>query len=350
MMEFEIGEREIGEGHEPYIVAELSANHNGSIEKACEIIVAMADAGAHAVKLQTYTADTMTLDHTGEDFMLQSGPWAGHNLYSLYQWAHTPWEWHEKLFETAKAAGLAAFSTPFDTTAVDFLEQFDPPAYKVASFEIVDIPLIEYVASKGRPMIMSTGMASEEEIDQAVSAAREGGCEDLILLHCTSGYPTPPEESDLLTIPHLAQRHQTLVGLSDHTMASEVALSAIALGACVVEKHVTMKREDGGPDADFSLEPKELAALVASTKVAWQAMGSVRRSLRDAEKTQQPLRRSLYVVKDMEIGEVFGPENVRSIRPGYGLAPKHLNEIFGQVAKQRIARGTPLRWELVGER
>ncbi len=344
-----IGARAVGHGERPYIVAELSANHNGSLDKACEIIDAIAECGADAVKLQTYTPDTMTIDHDGPDFTLSSGPWTGRTLYQLYEWAHTPWAWHETLFAHARAAGLAVFSTPFDTTAVDFLEQFDPPAYKIASFELVDTPLIEYVAARGRPMIMSTGMASDAEIEAAVAAARGGGCADLVLLHCTSGYPTPYDQADLVTIPELARRHRTLVGLSDHSLAGSVAVAAVALGACVIEKHVTLSRADGGPDAEFSLEPPELAALVRDTAIAAAAMGQVRRQRRAAEQSQEPLRRSLYVVADVAAGDAFTPANVRSIRPAFGLPPCHLHDVIGRRAKVAIARGTALRWELVAD-
>lgn len=345
--EIRIGDRSIGPEHPPYIIGELSANHNGSLEGALAIIDAIAEAGADAVKLQTYTADTMTLDSDREDFQLREGPWAGHTLYELYQWAHTPWEWHEALFQRGRERGLHVFSSPFDRTAVDFLEQFDPLAYKIASFEIVDIPLIEYVAGKGRPMIMSTGMATRVEVMEAVAAARRAGCEELCLLHCTSGYPTPPEDADLRTLPYLAERYGVVPGLSDHTLERAVPAAAVALGACVIEKHVTLRREHGGPDSGFSLEPDELQDLVHDTRTAWQAMGSVREEPRASEATQRPLRRSLYIAKDMAAGDVLTPENLRVLRPGYGLAPKYYDALIGRPVRVNAIAGTPLTWELL---
>ena len=344
---FSIGGRPIGPDHPPFIVGELSANHNGSLEHALAIIDAVAEAGADAVKLQTYTADTMTLDTDREDFQLREGPWAGRNLYELYQWAHTPWDWHEALFERARGRGLLVFSSPFDFTAVDFLEKFDPPAYKIASFELVDIPLIEYVASKGRPMIMSTGMADNLEIMEAVAAARRAGCDDLCLLHCTSGYPTPAKEADLRTLPLLAQRYDVVPGLSDHTLESSVPTAAVALGACVIEKHVTLSREDGGPDAAFSLEPGELAKLVHDTRTAWEALGTVRTGPKESEQTQRPLRRSLYIAEDVKAGERLTPTNLRSVRPGHGLPPRVYEHLIGRKVTTDISKGTPMEWKWV---
>jgi len=345
--EIHIGDRPIGPDHAPYIIAELSANHNSSLEQALAIIDAIAKAGADAVKLQTYTADTMTLDSDREDFQLREGPWAGHTLYGLYQWAHTPWEWHEALFKCGRERGLHVFSSPFDRTAVDFLEPFDPPAYKIASFEIVDIPLIEYVASKGRPMIMSTGMATRIEVMEAVAAARRAGCEDLCLLHCTSGYPTPPEEGDLRTLPVLGERYGVVPGLSDHTLEMAVPVAATALGACVIEKHVTMRRADGGTDAAFSLEPEELRDLVPQTRTAWQALGTVREGPRESEATQRPLRRSLYIARDMKAGDVLTAENLRAVRPGYGLEPRYYEALIGKRLSIDVEAGQPVEWNLL---
>ncbi|MCG5501460.1 pseudaminic acid synthase [Ectothiorhodospira lacustris] len=346
--EIRIGDRLIGPDHPPYIIGELSANHNGSLDGALAIIDAIADAGADAVKLQTYTADTMTLDCDYEDFQLREGPWAGHTLYELYQWAHTPWEWHEALFQRGRERGLHVFSSPFDRTAVDFLEPFGPPAYKIASFEIVDIPLIEYVAGKGRPMIISTGMATRVEITEAVAAARRSGCHDLCLLHCTSGYPTPAEEADLRTLPHLAEFYGAVPGLSDHTLDYAVPIAAVAMGACVIEKHVTLRRADGGPDAAFSLEPEELADLVHDTHIAWQSLGTLRDIPRNSEATQRPLRRSLYIVEDLKAGEELGPRNLRAIRPGYGLPPKYYDVLQGKRVTRDVAKGTPVSWDFIG--
>lgn len=344
-----IAGRAIGPEHRPYVIAELSANHNGSIDKAFEIMQAAKDAGADAVKLQTYRADTITINHNGPEFLLREGAWAGMSLYQLYEEAHLPWEWHEALFEKGKELGVTVFSSPFDFTAVDFLEQFDPPAYKIASFELVDLPLIEYVASTGKPMIMSTGMAARDEVSEAVLAARRGGCKELSLLHCTSGYPTPHSEADLLSLPELARCFPGVVGLSDHTMGTTVAVAAVALGASVVEKHVTMRRSDGGPDSSFSLEPDELQTLVKDVGIAWEALGTVRKSQQDSEKTQSGLRRSIYAVQDIKGGEVLTQRNVRSIRPGNGLPPRELPVVIGCRASQDISRGTPLSWDLINE-
>jgi len=341
---FSIGNRPIGPDQPPFIIGELSANHNGSLEHALAIIDAIADAGADAVKLQTYTADTMTLDSDREDFQLRAGPWAGRTLYELYEWAHTPWEWHEALFKRGRERGLQVFSSPFDTTAVDFLEQFDPPAYKIASFELVDLPLIEYVASKGRPMIMSTGMADRVEVMEAVAAAQRNGCDELCLLHCTSGYPTPAAEADLRTVLRLPERYDVLPGLSDHTMEAAVPTTAVALGACVIEKHVILRRDDGGPDASFSLEPGELAALVHDTYTAWTTLGTVRTGPRESEQTQRPLRRSLYIAEDVRAGERLTRSNLRSVRPGHGLAPRYYEYLIGRKVTVDVRKGTPVDW------
>jgi len=343
----ELEGRKVGDGQPPFIIAEVSANHNGSLERALKIIEAAAAAGAHAVKLQTYTADTITIDHDGPDFIIKGGLWDGYTLHKLYQEAYTPWEWHKPLFERARALGMLPFSTPFDFTAVDFLEDLNCPIYKIASFEAVDLPLIRYVASTGKPIIMSTGMANEQEIAEAVEAAREGGCKELVLLHCVSGYPTPPEDANLRTIPDMRERFGVPVGLSDHTLGTAVAVTATALGACAIEKHFTLSRADGGHDSAFSLEAEELKRLVEDTCTAFQALGRVNYERKESEKGNVVFRRSLYAVKDIAAGEELTPENVRSIRPGHGLAPKHYDAVLGRRAMVDIRRGTPLSWDLL---
>ncbi len=342
-----IAGRAIGPGHPPYVIAELSGNHNGDIDRAFAIMAAAAEAGADAVKLQTYTADTITIDHDGPGFTISGGLWSGRTLHDLYREAHTPWDWHPRLFERARELGMAIFSTPFDPTAIDFLESLAAPAYKVASFEVVDTPLVRRIAATGKPMILSTGMADLDEIEAAVAAARDGGCRELIVLHCTSGYPTPPSESNLLTLPDLARRFDVVAGLSDHTPGIAVPIAAIALGAAVIEKHVTLARADGGPDAAFSLEPDELKALVAGCRIAWEALGAIDYARTESEKGNAQFRRSLYVVADIAAGETFDERNVRSIRPGYGLAPSRLDEVLGRCATCAIARGTPLSDEMI---
>jgi len=339
--------RPVGAGHPPYVVAEMSGNHNGDINRAFALLEAAKVAGAHAVKLQTYTADTITIDHDGPGFVIQGGLWSGRSLHDLYQEAHTPWEWHRPLFERARALGLGIFSSPFDATAVDLLEDLGAPAYKVASFELVDLPLVRRMAATGKPLILSTGMAHLGEIQEAVAVARDAGCSQLILLHCVSGYPTMPEDANLRTIPHLAEAFGVPAGLSDHTMGIAVSVAAVALGACFIEKHFTLRRADGGPDAAFSLEPEELAALVAGTRTAWNALGRVSYDVAPSERANLQFRRSLYVVADMVAGEVFTEANLRSIRPGYGLAPKHLPELLGRRAARALARGTPFAWSMV---
>jgi pseudaminic acid synthase len=344
-----IAGRAIGRTHPPFIIAEMSGNHNGEIERAIAIIDAAAEAGADAVKLQTYTADTITIDHDAPQFRIESGLWAGRSLYELYEEAHTPWDWHPTLFARARELGIAIFSAPFDPTAVDFLASLDAPAFKIASFEAVDLALIEKAASVGKPLIISTGMANLEEIEEAVTTARQAGTGEIILLHCVSGYPTPPGEANLMTIPDLAARFGVQIGLSDHTLGTAVANAAVALGATVIEKHVTLSRSDGGPDAAFSLEPNELANLVKQCRTAWQALGVPTYTLKKSEADSVIFRRSLYVTADIAAGETLSDQNVRSIRPGYGLAPKHLREILGRTAARDIARGTPLDWTLVSD-
>ncbi len=330
-----------------YIIAELSANHGGSVEHACQTLRAIHEAGANAIKLQTYTADTLTINSRRPEFMIGKGTlWEGRNLYDLYSEAYLPWEWHHPLFELAIELGMDCFSTPFDKTAVDFLEQFDPPAYKIASFELVDLPLIEYVASKNRPIIMSTGMGTLAEITEAVDTVKKAGV-PLTLLKCTSAYPSPPEAMNLLTIPHLAEAFGVPTGLSDHTLGIAVPIAAVALGATVIEKHVTLSRDIPGPDSEFSLEPHEFKQMVDSIRVTEKALGKVNYELTEKEEASRVFRRSLFVVKDIKKGEVFTTENVRSIRPGYGLRPKTLCDILGQQAAADLTAGTPLSWPCI---
>ena len=344
-----IGHRGIGREHRPYVIAEMSGNHNQSLDRALAIVDAAADSGADAIKLQTYTAETMTLDSSAPGFVIDDPKslWAGRQLYDLYHEAHTPWDWHAAIFERAAARGLHAFSTPFDETAVDFLETLAVPAYKIASFECTDLPLIRKVAATGKPMIISTGMATLAEIDETVRTARSAGAKDIVLLKCTSTYPATPENTNLNTIPVLRQAFGCEVGLSDHTMGCGAAIAAVALGATVVEKHFTLARADGGVDSTFSLEPHELALLRTETERAWQAMGGVVFGGTAAEKKSLAYRRSLYVVKDMQPGEAFTAENVRAIRPGMGMAPKYMETVLGMRAVKSIARGTPLDWALL---
>jgi len=349
MTSFKIGQRVIGADAPPFIIAEMSGNHNQSLEVALRIVEAAAKAGAHALKLQTYTAETMTLDLDEGEFFIQdpTSLWAGSSLYALYEKAHTPWEWHAPIFARARELGMLAFSTPFDETAVDFLESLDVPAYKIASFENTDLPLIRRVAATGKPLIISTGMASVAELDESVRAARAAGCKDLVLLKCTSTYPASPENSHVRTIPHLRELFGCQVGLSDHSMGVGVAVAAVALGATVVEKHFTLDRADGGVDSSFSLEPAELASLVIETERAWQALGQVHYGVTEAERKSLVYRRSLYITRDMAAGEAFSADNLRAIRPGLGLAPRHLDAVLGRTARQALKRGTPLAWSLV---
>lgn len=345
-----VGQRAIGADHEPFIAAEMSGNHNQSLERALAIVDAAAAAGAHALKLQTYTADTMTLDLDGEGFRISDAGslWSGRKLYDLYAEAFTPWEWHAPIFERCRELGLIPFSSPFDASAVELLESLQAPLYKIASFELVDIPLIQACARTGKPLIMSTGMANPAEIHDAVHAAREAGCRDIVLLKCTSTYPASPEASNLATIPAMRQVFGCPVGLSDHTMGVGVAAAAVALGAVFVEKHFTLSRSDGGVDSAFSLEPPELASLVVECRRAWQAVGEVRLGTTGAEERSLQFRRSLYAVRDIPANAVIGPEDVKAIRPGMGLAPKYLEVVVGMRARRHITRGTPLDWSILG--
>jgi len=342
-----IGQRTIGSGHPVYVVAEVSANHHQNFDEAVKIIHTAKDAGADAVKLQTYTADTITIESDRAEFRVSGTIWNGRNLYDLYREAYTPWEWQPRLKQVANGLGLDLFSTPFDATAVDFLEKMGVPAHKLASFELVDIPLIEKMARTGKPLIMSTGMATEEEIAEAVQTARRAGAAQIALLKCTSAYPSPPEEMNLRTIPELAKRFQVPVGLSDHTMDVAVPVAAVALGACIIEKHLTLSRSDTGPDSAFSLEPHEFRAMVESVRVAEKALGDVHFGAGAKETGSRVFRRSLFVVEDVKQGQAFTVSNVRSIRPGHGLHTRHLPEILGQRAACDIARGTPMSWDLV---
>lgn len=345
----EIAGRLIGPSQPPYVIAEMSGNHNGDIGRAFKLIEAAKRSGADAVKLQTYTADTITIDHDGPGFVIEGGLWDGRSLHALYQEAHTPWEWHDELFKKAAELGITVFSSPFDHTAVDLLEDLNAPAYKIASFEAVDLPLIDYVARTGKPMIISTGIANEHEIAEAVATARAAGCDQLCLLHCISAYPAPAEESNLRTIPDIAGRFGVVAGLSDHTMGTTVAVASVSLGAALIEKHFTLARADGGPDSAFSLEPDELTRLCDDTKTAWAALGRAHYERKPSELGNAQFRRSLYAVRDIAAGEPFTRDNVRSIRPGFGLAPKLLPEVLGKTASRAITRGTPLSWELVGQ-
>ena len=339
--------RPIGPDHPPYIVAELSGNHGGSLDRALQIVDAVAEAGADALKLQTYTAETMTIDADGDDFLIcePASLWHGRRLYELYEEAHTPWEWHETIFERARSNGLAAFSAPFDTTAVDFLETLDVPAHKIASFEATDLTLVRHAARTGKPMIVSTGLATASEVEAAVTAAQEAGCQDLLVFKCTSAYPTPPRESNLATIAHLQQLTGVPIGLSDHTRGIGAAVASVALGAVAVEKHVTYSRSDETVDSAFSLEPAELAQLVNESRRAWEAIGTVHYGPTQAEQDSLRLRRSLYVVEDVATGAELTINNVRSIRPGYGLPPHCFEDLIGMHVTCDIARGTPLSWD-----
>ena len=339
--------RSIGVDHAPYVIAEMSANHNGNIETAFKIIEAAKQAGADAVKLQTYRPDTITLDCDTEDFRIHGGLWDGRTLYELYEEAYMPWEWHAPLFAHAHKHGITIFSSPFDNTAVDLLEDLNAPAYKIASFEAVDHALIKYVASTGKPMIISTGMADAQEIQEAIDAAREGGCKELAILHCVSGYPAPAEDYNLRTIPDMIRRFGLTVGLSDHTLDNTTAITSVAMGASIIEKHFTLDRKGGGPDDSFSLEPAELAALCKDSKTAWAALGCVNYGRKSSEQGNVKFRRSLYFIKDMKAGEVITSGSVRSVRPGFGLPPKHYETVLGKRINRDASVGTPFAWDFL---
>lgn len=346
MNAFHLGPREIGPNHLPFIIAEMSGNHNQSLDRALAIVEAAAAAGAHGLKLQTYTANTMTLNLSHGEFFIAdpNSLWQGRSLYDLYEEAHTPWDWHKPIFDRAHELGLIAFSTPFDATSVDFLESLEVPCYKIASFEIIDLPLIKRVAQTGKPMIMSTGMASIAEIDDAVQTARENGCQDLVLLKCTSNYPASPENSNLMTLPHLRDLFDVEVGLSDHTMGIGAAIASVALGATVIEKHFTLDRSEGGVDSAFSLEPDELKQLVIETERAARSLGKISYGPTEAEKNSLQYRRSLYITKDLNAGDILTEDNVRSIRPGHGLSPKYYDVVMGKRLSRSIKKGMPIQF------
>lgn len=344
-----IGNREIGQQMSPFIIAEMSGNHNQSLERALEIVEAAAKTGAHALKIQTYTPDTMTIDLDEREFHISdpNSLWSGTSLYKLYGEAYTPWEWHKAIFERADELGIIPFSTPFDDSSIDFLENLNIPFYKIASFENTDLPLIRRVSATGKPVIISTGMASVAELDETVRAARESGCKDLILLKCTSTYPATAENTNILTIPHMRELFGCEVGLSDHTLGLGVSVASVALGASVIEKHFTLSRADGGVDSTFSMEPNEMSQLVVEANRAWQALGQVSYGATEAEKNSLQYRRSLYVVQDIKEGDVLTTDNVRAIRPGLGLPTKYLDHLLGKPVKQDVKRGTALGWEII---
>ncbi|MCP4705990.1 MAG: pseudaminic acid synthase [candidate division Zixibacteria bacterium] len=350
-MDIQIESKNIGPGFPPFIIAEMSGNHNQSLERSLQIVEAAAKAGAHAIKLQTYSADTMTLDINKNEFTISDPKslWNGKSLYELYQEAHTPWEWHKNIFDRAKELGIIAFSTPFDATAVDFLEDLNVPVYKIASFENIDIPLIKKIAQTGKPIIMSTGMASLSELDESVKTIRANGCEQIILLKCTSAYPADPKDINLKTISHLQKHFDVQVGLSDHTLGIGVSLASVALGATVIEKHFTLSRAEGGVDSAFSLEPDELGRLVQDSKFAWQALGKVNYELTEKEKKSRQFRRSLYITEDMRAGDRITDKNMRAIRPGLGLAPKEYDKLLGKKVTCDIRRGTAVSWSIIEE-
>ena len=337
----------IGPAFKPYIIAELSANHNGSIEKALKSIEVAAQCGVDAIKIQSYTPDTMTIDCDKEDFQVKGGLWDGYKLYDLYQWAQTPFEWHKQLFDKAKDVGVTLFSTPFDETAVELLEELNTPAYKLASFEITDLPLIKRIAQTGKPLIISTGMANLEEITEAINTAKENGCKELVVLHCISAYPAPVEQTNLATIPDISKRFNVISGLSDHTLGTVVAVTSIALGACLIEKHFILDRNDKGPDSEFSLEPDDLARLVKETKAAHQAIGVAGYERKPIEEASMKFRRSLYFIKDIKRDEIITKEHISRIRPGFGLAPKYYQQLLGKKVNKDIPRGTATSWELI---
>jgi pseudaminic acid synthase len=346
----QIGARRIGVDQPPFVIAEMSGNHNQSLDRALKIVDAAAASGAHALKLQTYTADTMTLDLEGDEFFIadESSLWKGTSLYKLYQQAHTPWDWHRAIFDRALSQGVIPFSSPFDPSAVDFLEGLGVPCYKIASFENTDLPLIRKVASTGKPMIISTGMASLAELDETVRTARAAGCQDLILLKCTSTYPATPENSNVLTIPNLRATFGCEVGLSDHTGGVGAAIAAVAHGASVIEKHFTLRRADGGVDSSFSLEPEELRTLVVETERAWQSLGRITYGVGEVERKSMVFRRSIYVAEDLKAGDVLSEKNLRCVRPGFGLPPKHYESLLGRRVNRDLKKGTPMSWTYIG--
>ena len=337
-----INNRHIGDKYPPYIIAELSANHNGSLETALKLVEEAKASGADAIKIQTYTPDTITLNSRTDDFLIKDGLWAGKTLYELYEEAHLPWSWHEPLYKRANELGITIFSTPFDESAVDFLEGLNTPAYKIASFEAIDLPLIRYVAGTGKPLIISTGMASFQEIGEAIEAAREGGCSELAILHCVSGYPAPSNEYNLRTLVDMKQRFGLVTGLSDHTIDNTTAIASIALGACIIEKHFTLDRSGGGPDDSFSLEPEDFSKLCKNASSAWETLGVVNYQQRSSEQENLKFRRSLYFVQDLRVGDIITAQDIRSIRPGCGMAPKNLPSLIGQSVSRNIESGTPV--------
>lgn len=347
MTGIEISDRPIGVECPPYVIAELSANHNGKFETALRIIEEAKKAGVDAIKLQTYKPDTITLNSKSEEFKIHGGLWDGRTLYDLYEEAHMPWDWHRPLFEHAHSLGITIFSSPFDRTAIDLLEDLNAPAYKIASFEAVDLPLIKYAASTGKPMIISTGMADAEEIEEAIAAAREGGCKQLAILHCVSGYPAPAEDYNLRTIPDMIERFGLVTGLSDHTLDNTTAITSIALGASIIEKHFTLDRSGGGPDDSFSLEPVEMASLCQGVRTAWQALGKVDYGRKSSELGNVKFRRSLYFVRALNAGDTVSADAVRSVRPGFGLPPKHFEAVLGKRVTQDVSVGTPVSWDLL---
>lgn len=344
---FVINERKIGVGTPPYVIAEMSANHNGDINNAYKIIDMAKRCGADAVKLQTYRPDTITMDMNTSEFMIKGGLWDGQSLYELYEGAYMPWDWHKPLFDYAQKIGITIFSSPFDNTAVDLLEDLNTPAYKIASFEAIDLPLIKYVAQTGKPMIISTGMADMEEIQEAIDAAKEGGCKELAILHCVSGYPAPAQDYNLRTLVDMQTHFNLPVGLSDHTLDNTTAITSVALGACIIEKHVTLDRNGDGPDDSFSLEAEGLKDLCDGARTAWQSLGKIDYGRKSSEEGNVTFRRSLYFVKDIKAGDIITAEHVKSIRPGYGVAPKHLDEIIGRAVVQNVSRGTAISFDLL---
>jgi N-acetylneuraminate synthase len=344
-MKIKINDRNIGEGYPPYVIAEMSANHNGSLERALATIEAAQRCGVDAIKLQTYTAETITMNCDSQDFIVKGGLWDGYKLYDLYKWAETPYEWHEAMFKYAKNLGVTIFSTPFDETSVDLLEKLNTPAYKIASFELVDLPLIKYVATTGKPMIISTGMASEIEIEEAVNTAYEAGCKALVLLHCISSYPAPIEQAQVSKVPALSKRFGVLAGLSDHTLGKTASIASVALGACLIEKHFTLNRSDKGPDSEFSLEPDEFESLCKDLKNTWLALGTTNFERQISEEVSKNLRRSIYFAKDLPINHIISSGDIRRVRPGYGLPPKYFEDLIGRKLLISVKHGEATKWE-----